>query len=391
MIRKNRDDFGKIYNEFIGAYSNIADENMILEVTAGKINELWSVSNIVFLVENMDNFTALKDNENYSFSCDSKLVNWLKVNRTVLPVDGNIKDYIKVELNRVGLLSYSHIFPLINLNHLLAIAFIELDDTKKYKRIVPLMESIFTLCSLSYDNARRIRILNKIHDDEKERNRLFIMEKMVSVLAHEIKNPLTSIRSSIQFIAKKLTYDTELQLTHDLIDEVDRIGQITHEMLEMTNPTVSKIESIDISELLNKLVRLNDNLMKEKKIDFAIENKLTDKRPVLGNETALMRVFSNLLSNSINALKETIYPKIEIDILPTADGVVIGWNDNGIGMTEKVMNRAFEPFFSTKSGGYGLGLAFCRKLLKQLNSDLRVTSNPGVGTRFTFKLIDFKE
>lgn len=367
------------------AYSTIVDEKMILSVTKSKLVEYFKIEAIVLFFLDIDNTYSEIDSE-LKLPADSNLVNWLETNRTNLVIQSRVDEYVKQDLALLRIANYDYIFPLINLNKLLAFAVIKFNNTTDVDTI-PFLESLFSLCVLSYDNAKRVNLERERHLNEKEKSNLSVIRKMVSILAHEIKNPLTSIRSSIQYISMNSNSPIISELSKDLVSEVDRISEITKQMLGRSNPQIGKLDTLDLIEIINYFIRINKNLLQSKNI--VLELNITNeeqKHTVKGEESALIGILTNFINNSIDALHGTEPAKIEVDLIFNTDSVLIAWIDNGCGIKRENMANIFEPFFSTKATGYGLGLAYCKKLLKEMGAELEVTSNPGKGTRFFFSL-----
>jgi len=385
LFKKESRKFLTINREFIEAYSNIIDEKMILSVTKSKLIEHFNIEAIELFFLDDDN-TYSEIDSGLKLPANSNLVNWLETNRTNLVIQSRVDEYVNQDLTLLKITNYDNIFPLINLNKLLAFAVIKFNNTTDADTI-PFLESLFSLCVLSYDNAKRVNQERERHLNEKEKSNLSVIRKMVSILAHEIKNPLTSIRSSIQYISMNSSSRIISELSTDLVSEVDRISEITKQMLGRSNPQIGKLDSLDLIDLINYFIRINKNLLQSK--DIALELNVTNeeqKHAVKGDESALIGILTNFVNNSIDALHGTEQAKIEIDLKFNDDSVLVAWIDNGCGIKRENMENIFEPFFSTKTTGYGLGLAYCKKLLKEMDSELEVTSNPGKGTRFFFSL-----
>lgn len=186
-------------------------------------------------------------------------------------------------------------------------------------------------------------------------------------LAHEIKNPLTPIQLS----AERLTHRLGPKLDHDdaamlsrsiktIVDQVAALKGMVNAFNEYSRNPDRKSELVDVNELVLDVIELY------RATSVAIETKLDNKNIFLWGDTGKLRqVLHNLIQNSEQALMGHTNPEILIETVATPDATQIRIQDNGPGLSDEVMSRAFDPYYTTKAKGTGLGLAIVRKIIEE--------------------------
>lgn len=186
-------------------------------------------------------------------------------------------------------------------------------------------------------------------------------------LAHEIKNPLTPIQLS----AERLTHRLGPKLDHDdaamlsrsiktIVDQVAALKGMVNAFNEYSRNPDRKSELVDVNQLVLDVIELY------RATSVAIETKLDNKNIFLWGDTGKLRqVLHNLIQNSEQALMGHTNPEILIETVATPDATQIKIQDNGPGLSDEVMSRAFDPYYTTKAKGTGLGLAIVRKIVEE--------------------------
>jgi signal transduction histidine kinase len=226
---------------------------------------------------------------------------------------------------------------------------------------------------------------------EASRSRLMSAEKLATVgklaasVAHEIRNPLTSIKMWLFSIRKGVAEDPELERKVGVVsEEVDRLESIVRNFLEFTRPPAPKLQPQSIPGLIDKTLDLCGHGIAVKKIEVRRE-----ERPPLPLVTAdseqLKQVFLNLLDNALEANPEGGVIGISAEAATEAGGrrmVVVRIRDSGPGMPDDVAQRVFEPFFTTKDDGTGLGLCIAAGIMARHGGRLVLESTSPSGTVF---------
>lgn len=251
--------------------------------------------------------------------------------------------------------------------------------------------------SISYDRNDEIGVLisayNKMLVQLKESadklaqsEREGAWKEMARQVAHEIKNPLTPMKLSIQHVQRLMETNPNEAAEHIkkispiLLEEIDALSHIATEFSNFWQLPAPKLESVELVSFMNSLLPLYDN---SKDISFSFNTELP-KAFVKVDKDQLIRVMNNLVNNAVQALEEK--GKIELR-LKAADGkYVVSVSDNGRGIDDAVKGRIFQPNFSTKSYGTGLGLAMCKRIVEQHGGEIWFESMSGKGTTFYFTL-----
>lgn len=215
--------------------------------------------------------------------------------------------------------------------------------------------------------------------------RLAASGRLAADVAHEINNPLAIMKNYIYvMMKKKLKPDDPGQQTLAIIDgEIDRVARIITQFNDFYKGSNLPLEEIDIHEPLREVVIFCKEGFEEKRI--ALEERLDATGKVMGNRDKLKQVFINLLKNANEAMPDG--GRIVIETARADGKITVSVADTGTGIDQDVINRIFDPFFSTKGiKGVGLGLAVSYGIIKSLNGDINVESEAGKGTTFKVTL-----
>ena len=254
-----------------------------------------------------------------------------------------------------------------------------IDKSNKKIRTNVSSKEMFTLVS-SYNN-----MVDQIDDNVKKLSksqRELAWREMAKQVAHEIKNPLTPMKLSVQsfkqrFNSKDPKIEEKIQDFSDtLIQQIDVLSSISTAFSHFAELPAQKKENIDIIST----TRLALEIFNEQNISF--ESKM-DLLKVKIDRTNLIRVITNLVKNSIQATENISNPKIIVRIKKIRNKAIIEIEDNGIGISRKNRDKIFEPKFTTKSKGMGLGLSIIKNLVTNYNGEIDFKSTKD---KTTFKI-----
>ncbi|MBN6188107.1 transporter substrate-binding domain-containing protein [Aneurinibacillus sp. BA2021] len=232
------------------------------------------------------------------------------------------------------------------------------------------------------DRTEEKRLEQKLVMQEK----LHALGQLVAGVAHEIRNPLTSIKTFVDLLPAK--YDRPAfreAIVEHLPAEINRLNTIVTDLLDYARPRTPSKETYTASALLASLLTLLRVTVEKKQIQ--LEQACPDDIAFYIDPQQMRQVFLNLLLNAIDAVEETEEKRITITVeRKNADIGQITISDTGKGIRPEHIKRIFEPFYSSKHNGVGLGLPLSYKLIKENEGDIRVTSHPGQGTNIVVYL-----
>ncbi len=205
--------------------------------------------------------------------------------------------------------------------------------------------------------------------------------EMAKQVAHEIKNPLTPMRLSVQSFQQKFDpSDPEAnqkieEFSKTLIQQIDTMSSIASAFSSFAKMPAQKDEMLNVVEVIDLAL----DIFTEDEIIFK-----SQKEEIIAkfDRTQLIRVVTNLVKNAIQAIPVNIVPRIEVEVLEENDDVIIMVSDNGQGIADEFKMKVFEPKFTTKSSGMGLGLPMIKNIIETYGGNITFTSREGRGTTF---------
>jgi PAS domain S-box-containing protein len=224
--------------------------------------------------------------------------------------------------------------------------------------------------------ARDITEKRKSEELLQKSERLTMIGEMAAGIAHEIRNPLTTLKGFVQLMRKDASQTAYFDL---MFSELERIETITDEFLGLAKPQVSEFKEKDVRQLLDNVVMLLNTQAILQNIE--IETVYQDVPLIVCAENHLKQVFINIIKNAIEAMSDG--GKITIRVHPEhneTDRVRISIEDQGCGIPEDRMAKLGEPFYTLKEKGTGLGLMICYKFIKEHGGQLFFVSKEGKGT-----------
>ena len=246
-------------------------------------------------------------------------------------------------------------------------------------------------------NSKEINLLIKAYNgmvDELEESALKLAQsereeawqEMAKQVAHEIKNPLTPMRLTVQSFQRKFDpNDPNLKqkindYSETLIQQIDTMSSVASAFSNFASMPAQQNETLNVVDV----VELTMDIFNEEYVHFkAEEDEIISKI----DRTQLIRIITNLVKNAIQAIPESQENKaVCVNIKKAAGNVVITVADNGIGIAPEDFNRIFEPKFTTKTSGMGLGLSIIKNIIENYNGTITFESQKGKGTTFKVSL-----
>jgi two-component system, NtrC family, sensor histidine kinase HydH len=233
---------------------------------------------------------------------------------------------------------------------------------------------------------------------EETQRQLFQSEKLAALgklsagIAHEIRNPLTSIKILIHSLVDEQATETSREKDLAVIEaEIGRVNKIIKQFLDFARPRPPSLEPMEVRAILEETLALLVYEMEAQKISLE-RSYAPDIPPVPMDREQMKQVFLNLLLNALQAMERGGNLRVAIRWKPAPSGgggrsvAEIAVQDTGPGMAEDIRSRIFEPFFSTKEEGIGLGLPIAQRIVEEHGGQIRVESRVGEGTTFVVAL-----
>ncbi|MEK3881918.1 ATP-binding protein [Paenibacillus sp. PL2-23] len=228
----------------------------------------------------------------------------------------------------------------------------------------------------------------QIEQSALQNDKLAMLGKIAAAIAHEIRNPLTSIRGFIQLLRPYLLEVGKEEYARIILTEIDRANNIIYEFLNSSKPSAPMKQATSIEHLIREVVMLTESESLLRNCEITVESQLSDAMVSIDIKQ-VKQVILNLLKNALDAVEEVRHNRRgKIDILLSSDGqyVRVIIKDNGNGMDKATMSRLFDPFFTTKEEGTGLGLSVSYRIIRNHGGAIRVDSQVGDGTEFSIYL-----
>lgn len=212
--------------------------------------------------------------------------------------------------------------------------------------------------------------------------------EMAKQVAHEIKNPLTPMKLSVQHFERSFdpndpdAKERLERLSKSIIEQIDGLTKIANEFSNFAKMPKANEEVLNLNEVIDTCV----NLFNQSENCRIVWNKNVSNPIVLADKDLLIRVFNNLLKNAVQAIPKEREGNIVIDLSHNEKKFLIAISDNGSGIPEYLKDKIFVPNFTTKSTGTGLGLAMVKQIVEQARGTVHFTTTPEIGSTFYITL-----
>lgn len=225
-------------------------------------------------------------------------------------------------------------------------------------------------------------ILNYISEQTEKMtrlDRLNIIGEMAAGIAHEVRNPMTTVRGLLQFMGNKPEFVRHKANFDLMIDEIDRANSIITEFLSLAKNRAMEFNDNNLNDIIHDIYPLlQADVMRN---NCEIEASLGDIPDVSLDQSSIRQLIINMIRNGLDAMPRG--GKIFISTMTDNSKVLLKIQDNGIGISPEVRDKLGTPFFTTKEKGTGLGLAICYRIVQRHAATLTVESELGKGTSFT--------
>jgi two-component system sensor histidine kinase HydH len=253
--------------------------------------------------------------------------------------------------------------------------------------IEPTKQVLKALLNALFPESKDVFAFLYTFDQKLEKEKSMLLEEMAPVLAHEIRNPLGSIKGAAQYLRSEATREEDQKLLDVIIEEVNRLNSVVTQFLNYAKPFNMNLRHQDVNQIVKKalsIIRTN-NLSENVEIE---EDLREDLPAVQVDAEQLIQVILNIILNALEAMPDGGRLSLKTRKIHSDEGeaVSIAIRDTGRGIKKDDIKNIFKPFFTTRERGVGLGLAICERIIRNHGGDIRVKSIPGQGSIFHIRL-----
>jgi PAS domain S-box-containing protein len=255
----------------------------------------------------------------------------------------------------------------------------DIDERKKAEEALRESESRYRELSEHLEDK-----VNQKVAELKQAESLAAIGRMVSVVAHEVRNPLQSIGMGVDILKMELEHDEERkEVLEEVNYGVNTLNRIINELLNYSRPMKLEPALVRVEDLVEESVSLVIEKMKDISLSIKLEQP---EHTIVADPMKLLQVLVNLISNAVDAMPDGGNLTVHASIAESGNLLRLSISDTGRGIDPQNMEQIFEPFFTTKARGTGLGLPLCKKIIEAHRGTICITSTVGEGTTAEIEL-----
>jgi len=213
--------------------------------------------------------------------------------------------------------------------------------------------------------------------------------EMAKQVAHEIKNPLTPMKLSVQHLERSLLQEGKPdrekvnRMMQNLVEQIDTLSSIAGAFSNFAKMPKAKVEKVDLEKTVESALHLFKGF---DRVEFDLHGNSGQSKYIMADRDQLIRVFNNLIKNAIQSIPDERKGKVDLSLNEANGYYIITVSDNGVGISEEKKSKIFVPNFTTKTRGMGLGLAISKNIIENFGGSISFESEPEKGSVFTVKL-----
>jgi signal transduction histidine kinase len=407
IIVREKYFYHRVLEEFSRRLVTIMDLNRLLHMLADTVEKSMSVTRISIFLYNPEKeifrralVRGLPENEmaDVSFKSGDPIIRWLHKKKEAIlrpELEGKLRSPEEEELFKVMARFQAEVcLPLIYMDRL--IGFINLghkfEEEMYYREDLDLLNTLANQLAIAIENANLYESLKKSQNIMRRADRLASLGTLISSLAHEIRNPLVSIKTFTQLLPERME-DEEFRnyFLKVASGEIDRLTTLINELLGFARPSEPNLQGEDVNSIIEKIEFLIVTEARKKNVTIS-KDFMSNLPPVNVDAEQIKQVLLNILLNAIQAIPGDGKIWIEtrtVQVLREENSerfVQIEVRDTGIGISKENLERVFDPFFSTRPDGSGLGLAISYQIIHEHGGFIDLESEVGKGTSFRVHL-----
>ena len=217
--------------------------------------------------------------------------------------------------------------------------------------------------------------------------RLASIGSLAAGVAHEIRNPLSSIKGFATYFKERYPdIQQDQKIARIMIEEVERLNRVVGQLLELSKPVVINATQVDLNMLVDDSVKLIEQAAAEKNIEISAGQEPLGSFALDGDK--IKQVLLNLYLNAMEAMPDGGRLDVLLDLSPGRDRLDISVTDTGVGISQANLGNIYDPYYTTKQAGTGLGLAVVHNIVEAHGGTMTVESEQGKGSRFNLSIPD---
>ncbi len=277
----------------------------------------------------------------------------------------NLEQYLEILLyNAIGLLTG-------------VLSSREQAQTRRYQRAAERLEESYARLRQQADQ------LLAAEEQLRRADRLSALGELSAGLAHEVRNPLGSIRGTAEILRDAIPTDSPHREFADiLVREVDRLNKVVQDFLDFARPGRGGEDAVDLNRVIDEVLTLSGRMLEKEGI--SIRFQAGDIPPCSGRAEQLKQALLNLVINAMQAMPQG--GSLTITTAASAEELVVTLSDTGVGIAPEKLEKIFDPFYTSRQEGTGLGLAITARIIRGHRGRIEVDSEPGRGTTFRILL-----
>lgn len=247
--------------------------------------------------------------------------------------------------------------------------------------LVGMLLSLALMVALTRSLTRQRLTQESLRTELRRSEQLAALGKLVAGVAHEIRNPLAGIRSTIQLWDRMPETARTKESMEAVVQAVDRLNNILGRLLYFARAGRAERQPVDVNQILTTTFTLLEAQAKDQRVTLELDVQ-SALPAVFGSVEALRQVFLNLATNGLQAMPQGGCLRCRSRLLPQRQGIEIRMADTGPGVSAEDQQHLFEPFFTTRPEGTGLGLALCREIIEQHDGRIDLITEDSSGATF---------
>ncbi|WP_066048065.1 ATP-binding protein [Robertmurraya korlensis] len=257
---------------------------------------------------------------------------------------------------------------------------IEVNSKFNFNDSGDLISTVGTLTDITDWKLSELKLLQLNEDLAIHSDKLSVVANMSAAIAHEVRNPLTSISGFIQLLKEQRHLQKEY--IDVIFSEIERIELVLSEMLLLSKPQVVNLRKFDLINTLDYVIALISTKANMNSIEIMLKKDNHHNNPiwVYGEENQMKQVFINIIKNAIEAMQNG--GKVHVSLVKDCKSVSIYFSDTGCGIPKDTLDKIGQPFYTTKEKGTGLGLTTCFKIIENHKGKIHISSQVDIGTTF---------